>query len=100
MSLKRKSGRSAKLPFIFALATFVVLAYTVVSIIAMQVEIAQKSAEYERLSDRLYELRTENEVLERYTSEEYKMGYIEDIARDELDYSYADEKIYYFVPTN
>ena len=100
MSLKRKSGRSAKLPFIFALAAFVVLAYTVVSIIAMQVEIAQKSAEYERLSDRLYELRTENEVLERYTSEEYKMGYIEDIARDELDYSYADEKIYYFVPTN
>ena len=100
MSLKQKSGRSAKLPFIFALAAFVVLAYTVVSIIAMQVEIAQKSAEYEKLSSRLYELRTENEVLERYTSEDYRLGYIEDIARDELDYSYADEKIYYFVPTN
>ena len=100
MSLKQKSGRSGKLPLIFALAAFVVLAYTVVSIIAMQVEIAQKSAEYDALSSRLYELRTENEVLERYTSEEYKMGYIEDIARDELDYSYADEKIYYFVPTN
>ena len=100
MLSKQKSGRSAKLPFIFALAAFVVLAYTVVSIVAMQVEIAQKSAEYEQLSDRLYELRTENEVLERYTSEEYRLGYIEDIARDELDYSYADEKIYYFVPTN
>ena len=25
---------------------------------------------------------------------------IEEIAREELDYSYADEKIYYFVPSN
>ena len=100
MSLKQKSGRSSKLPFIFALAAFVVLTYTVISIIAMQVEIAQKSSEYEALSARLYELKTENEVLERYTSEEYRLGYIEDIARDELDYSYPDEKIYYFVPTN
>jgi len=100
MPLKQKSGRSAKLPFIFAIAAFVAVAYAVVSIIAMQVEIAQKSAEYAELSDRLYALKTENELLERYTSEEYRTGYIENIARDELDYSYADEKIYYFVPTN
>ena len=100
MPLKQKSGRSAKLPFIFAIAAFVAVAYAVVSIITMQVEIAQKSAEYAELSDRLYALKTENELLERYTSEEYRTGYIENIARDELDYSYADEKIYYFVPTN
>lgn len=100
MLSRQKSGRSGKLPFIFALAAFVVLTYTVVSIISMQVEIAQKSSEYEALSARLYELKTENEVLERYTSDEYRLGYIEDIARDELDYSYPDEKIYYFVPTN
>ncbi len=100
MPLKQKSGRSAKLPFIFAIAAFVAVAYAVVSIITMQVEIAQKSAEYAELSDRLYALKTENELLERYTSEEYRTGYIENMARDELDYSYADEKIYYFVPTN
>ena len=29
-----------------------------------------------------------------------KEDYIEEIARDELNYSYADEKIYYFVPSN
>ena len=100
MLSKRKSGKSSKLPFIFAFAAFVALAYAIVSLIAMQVEIAQKSAEYEQLSDRLYELKTQNEMLERYTSEEYKMGYVEDIARNELDYSYSDEKIYYFVPSN
>ncbi|MBQ9384048.1 MAG: septum formation initiator family protein [Ruminiclostridium sp.] len=100
MLSKQKSGRSSKLPFIFAFAAFVALAYAVFSLITMQVEIAQKSAEYERLSDRLYELKTENEMLERYTSEEYKMGYVEEIARDQLDYSYSDEKIYYFIPSN
>ena len=100
MQSKRTSGKSFKIPFIFAFAAFVALAYAVVNLITMQVEIAQKTAEYEALSDKLYELRTENEMLERYTSDEYKMGYVEEIAREELDYSYSDEKIYYFMPTN
>ncbi len=100
MASKRKSGKSFKLPFIFAFAVFVVLVYAVGSLIAMQVEIAQKSSEYEKLSERLYELKTENEQLERYASEEYRLGYVEDIARNELDYSYGDEKIYYFIPAN
>ena len=100
MLSKQKSGRSSKLPFIFAFAAFVALAYAVFSLITMQVEIAKKSTEYEQLSERLYELKTENEMLERYTSEEYKMGYVEEIARDQLDYSYSDEKIYYFIPSN
>ena len=100
MLLKRKSGKSFKLPFIFAFAGFLALAYAVVNLIVMQVEISQKSAEYEALSDKLYALNTENELLERYTSDEYKMGYVEEIAREELDYSYSDEKIYYSIPTN
>ena len=100
MALLRGSSKSNIKKTSGLLTAFVVLTYTVISIIAMQVEIAQKSSEYEALSARLYELKTENEVLERYTSEEYRLGYIEDIARDELDYSYPDEKIYYFVPTN
>ena len=100
MPLKQKLGKSFKLPFIFAFAAFVALAYAVVNLVAMQVEISQKSAEYDALSEKLYALRTENERLERYTSDEYRSGYVEEIAREELDYSYSDEKIYYFVPSN
>ena len=100
MQSKQKSGKRAKLPFIFGFAAVVVVIYAVISLISMQVEIAQKTAEYNELSARLYELKTENEQLERYASEEYKMGYVEQIAREELDYSYPDEKIYYFVPKN
>jgi cell division protein FtsB len=100
MLLRRKSGKSFKLPFIFAFAGFLALAYAVVNLVVMQVEISQKSAEYEALSEKLYALKTQNEQLERYTSDEYKMGYVEEIAREQLDYSYSDEKIYYFVPSS
>ncbi len=100
MASKQKSGRSSKFPFIFAVAAFLMLVYAVGSLISMQVEIAQKSAEHDDLNNRLYELKTQNEMLERYASDEYRLGYVEDIARNELDYSYADEKIYYFVPEN
>ena len=100
MLFKRKSGKSFKLPFIFAFAGFLALAYAVINLVAMQVEISQKSAEYDALSEKLMNVRTENELLERYTSDEYKMGYVEEIARENLDYSYSDEKIYYFVPSN
>ncbi|MGN0617457.1 MAG: septum formation initiator family protein [Ruminiclostridium sp.] len=100
MSLKQKSEKMHKRSFILSLAIFAVLAYTVVNLVSMQVEIAQKSSEYEELSSKLDELLTENEQLERYSNEQYRMDYIEEIAREELDYSYADEKIYYFVPSN
>lgn len=100
MSLKQKSSKRAKLPFIFAFAAFVALTYAVVNIIAMQVEIAQKTAEYEALSEKLYELKTENEVLEHYVKADSRLDYVEQIARSEFDYSYPDEKIYYFVPSN
>ncbi|MBQ8884277.1 MAG: septum formation initiator family protein [Oscillospiraceae bacterium] len=68
--------------------------------ISTQVSIAQKTTEYEELSTKLVQVQTENEQLRRYSSTEYRLDYIEEIARDELNYSYADEKIYYFVPSN
>ena len=100
MLFKRKSGKSFKIPLIFIFAGFLALAYAFVNLIVMQVEIQQKRTEYEALSDKLYALNTQNELRERYTSDEYKMGYVEEIAREQLDYSYSDEKIYYFIPSN
>ena len=62
----------------------------------MFVSASSQSEAYKIIGDLL----TENEQLERYSNEQYRMDYIEEIAREELDYSYADEKIYYFVPSN
>lgn len=100
MSLKQKSEKKHKHSFFIGMITVIALIYSVVSLVSMQVEIAQKTAEYEELSARLVQIKTENEQLERYSSSEYRIDYIEEIAREELDFSYADEKIYYFVPSN
>ncbi len=100
MSLKQKSEKKHRRSFLFMLITTMVFIYAVVVFVSTQVEIAQKTAEYEELSSKLVQVKTENEQLRRYSSTEYRLDYIEEIARDELDYSYADEKIYYFVPSN
>lgn len=100
MSLKQKSEKNHRRSFFFALVATVTLVYAVILLVSTQVSIAQKTAEYEELSAKLVQVQTENEQLKRYSSTEYRLDYIEEIARDELDYSYADEKIYYFVPSN
>ncbi len=100
MSLKQKSEKKHRRSFFFALVATATLIYAVILLISTQVSIAQKTTEYEELSAKLVQVQTENEQLKRYSSTEYRLDYIEEIARDELDYSYADEKIYYFVPSN
>ncbi len=100
MSLKQKSEKKHRRSFFFAFVTAAVLIYAVVTLISTQVAIAQKTTEYEELSNKLVQVNTENEQLRRYSSVEYRLDYIEEIAREELDYSYADETIYYFVPSN
>lgn len=100
MSLKQKSEKKHRHSFFFALVATATLIYAVILLVSTQVSIAQKTTEYEELSAKLVQVQTENEQLKRYSSTEYRLDYIEEIARDELDYSYADEKIYYFVPSN
>lgn len=100
VSLKQKSEKKHKRSFLAGLVAAAVLIYAVINLVSMQVAIAQKSTEYEELSSKLSELKTENEQLERYANDEYRNDYIEEIAREELEYSYPDEKIYYFVPSN
>ena len=77
---------------------FAVFAFAVVNLVSMQVQISQKNSEYQALKASLDDLKAENVQLERYSSDEYRMEYIEQIARDNLDYSYSDETVYYFIP--
>lgn len=100
MSFKQKSEKKHRRSFFMGLLCIAALLYAVITLVSIQVDIAQKSTEYEELSAKLTQVKTENEQLERYSSDEYRIDYIEEIAREELDYSYADEKIYYFVPSN
>lgn len=93
--LKSEKKRSS---FILGAALFAVAVFVVVEFVSMQIEILQKNSELEQISANLAALEVSNEQLKRYYAEENRMEYIEQIARDQLDYSYADETVYYFIP--
>ena len=83
---------------LFYLALTAILVFALVQVISMQVEISRAKSELEGISNELNSVQVANEQLRRYSSDEYRMEYIEQIARDQLDYSYSDETVYYFVP--
>lgn len=97
MSLKLKSEKKHK-SILFRLILVGIVGFVLVQIISMQIEISQKKSELDSISNELNSVLVSNEQLKRYASDENKMEYIEQIARDQLDYSYSDETVYYFVP--
>ena len=94
---KQKSEKKNSSVF-FYLALAAVFVFALVQVISMQLEISQAKSELEGISDELNSVLVANEQLRRYSSDENRMEYIEQIARDQLDYSYSDETVYYFVP--
>lgn len=98
MSSRQRSEKKHR-HFFLKLGVTLIIGYAVVYLIFMQIEIAKKSGEYEAVRAQRIAVEEENEQLERYSSDEFRSEYIEEIARGELDYSYPDEKIYYFVPS-
>ncbi|MCH5199460.1 MAG: septum formation initiator family protein [Oscillospiraceae bacterium] len=64
----------------------------------MQMEISRAQSELDGITNELNSVLVANEQLRRYSSDENIMEYIEQIARDQLDYSHSDETVYYFVP--
>lgn len=91
---KKVQRRSA---VVFA-AVMVSLGFVVINVVSMQIEIGKKRAELKEINDKISELNVANEQLRRYCSDENRMEYIEQIAREQLDYSYSDETVFYFVP--
>jgi cell division protein FtsL len=84
--------------FLAFIAITVILSYAIYLLVTTQSEIAQKKAELREIQLQAQAVIAENERLERYTNEENRHEYIEQIARDILGYSFPDEKIYYIVP--
>ena len=65
----------------------VALVVCVYNFISIQVEIAEKNEELSNLTSQVEEVENENKLLGRYSLEEYKIEYIETIARDKLGYA-------------
>lgn len=97
VSSKLKSEKKRS-PFILRLILFAFFAVIIANLVSMQFEIAKKKSELNEINNSLEAVLVSNEQLKRYYAEENRKEYIEQIARDQLDYSYSDETVYYFVP--
>ncbi len=97
MSLKLKSEKKRS-HLILRLLLFAVFVFVLAQLLSMQFEIAKKRSELNEINTSLEAIMVSNEQLKRYYAEENRKEYIEQIARDQLDYSYSDETVYYFVP--
>lgn len=98
--LKPKSKKFNKVMLILAPLLVVALVVCVYNFISIQVEIAEKNEELSNLTSQVEEVENENKLLGRYSLEEYKIEYIETIARDKLGYAKPEERIYYIVPAD
>ena len=96
--LSKQKSEKKNSSVLFYLALTAILVFALVQVISMQMEISQAKSELDSISDELNTVLVANEQLRRYSSDENRMEYIEQIARDQLDYSYSDETVYYFVP--
>lgn len=97
--LKQKST-SNKFFIPFMLALIVLLGIAVYGFVSMQLELAQKNSELASLQAQRAKIESENRLLRRYSEDDYKVDYIEKIARDKLGYALPEERIYYIVPTD
>lgn len=98
--LKPKSKKFNKVMLILGPLLAVALVVCVYNFISIQVEIAEKNEELSNLTSQVEEVENENKLLSRYSLEEYKIEYIETIARDKLGYAKPEERIYYIVPAD
>lgn len=107
MSFKLRSDevREAKsrngLVKIFAyIAGTILIGFIVFSVITTNAKINENKLKYEELVSQTNAVLEENASIERYLHDDANMdGYIEEIARDKLDFANPDERVYYIVPS-
>ena len=96
--LSKQKSEKKNSSMLLYIALTAILVFVLVQVISMQMEISRAKSELDSISNELNTILVANEQLRRYSSDENRMEYIEQIARDQLDYSYSDETVYYFVP--
>ena len=78
-----------------------VAVFVVYSIISDSIQIQNNLQKYDELVSETNTLTAENEQINVYLENDEALDqYIEDIARDKLDFADPDERIYYVVPSS
>ena len=107
MSLKQRSQeaheKKNKRGFVYFLASVAVLLFAVFAVITVvrdQIANRENMQRYDELVAQTKEINERNEQIKAYLEDEEKLNeYIENIARDKLDYANPNERIYYVIPS-
>lgn len=106
MLSKPKSGKAHEkkksngLVRILAFAALVVMTvYVGFSIISNNIQIRNNKQQLKELTEQTNAMKARNEQITGYLENDKNLeAYIEDIARDKLDFANVDEKIFYVIP--
>lgn len=93
MSKPEKTTKPRKSVF-FRLGIAVFAVYAVVTLLDMQISLAERREEAAILQEQLETQRVENKELERQLAAGTDEEYVEKAARDQLDYAYPDEQVF------
>ncbi len=96
---EKKNGGFVKILVYLALA--ILAGFIVFSIITSNMQINENKIRYQQLVDQTDIVLEENASIERYLGDDANMDeYIEEMARNKLDYANPDERVYYIVPSS
>lgn len=105
MKVKKKLKSSikikkARLFSITKIALFIAFIFCTVELISTNIELTEKSKQYDQLHEQKIKIDDENGEIKRFVEDDLLQEYSERLARDKLNYAYPDEKVYYIVPSN
>ncbi|MCM1165702.1 MAG: septum formation initiator family protein [Lachnospiraceae bacterium] len=97
---RENKKRHGLVRFLAGAAVLVAAVYVAYSIISDKIAINRNMERYEQLVAETNAVKARSEQIDGYLkSNESLDEYIEEIARDKLDFANADERIYYVVPS-
>lgn len=85
--------------FLASIAILLFAGFAVFAVVRDQISIRENMQKYNELVSKTNEVNENNEQITAYLEDEDKLKeYIENMARDKLDYANPDERIYYVIP--
>ena len=97
---EKKNGRRGPVYFLAIVAIILFAVFAVLAFVKYQIAIRENTQKYNELVVLTNEVNERNEQIKAYLEDEDKLNeYIENMARDKLDYANPNEKIYYIIPS-
>lgn len=96
---EKKNGGFVKI--LVYIAGAILIGFIAFSIITTNMQINENKLKYQELANQTDVILEENASIERYLGDDANMDeYIEEMAREKLDYANPDERVYYIVPSS